>query len=171
MDKGTFASYGWIVITVIVIAIMIAFASPFGDFVVDGVKDAMTNFESTATEELAKERDNVKFDGAGSGGGSTPQVYELSGEWTWNDTLPIPSREGYIAEPVQFNQWYYYIYIQGDGLWYDDDLDPSDDMPTQVYDPTMTWFDDEYKTIDFGSTPQEVSEELYNYVRANATQQ
>ena len=53
MDKETFSSYGWLVITVIVIAIMIAFATPFGEFIVDAVKNVLLDFESTASSALA----------------------------------------------------------------------------------------------------------------------
>ena len=45
MDKETFSSYGWIVITVIVIAIMISFATPFGQFIVDAVKGVLEGFQ------------------------------------------------------------------------------------------------------------------------------
>ena len=53
MDKETFSSYGWIVITVIVIAIMIAFATPFGDFIVEAVKKVLTDFKDTAADALS----------------------------------------------------------------------------------------------------------------------
>ena len=52
MDKETFSSYGWIVITVIVIAIMIAFATPFGEFIRDAVQGILDNFQGTANEAL-----------------------------------------------------------------------------------------------------------------------
>ena len=52
MDKETFSSYGWIVVTVIIIAIMIAFATPFGKYVVEGVKALLADFNSTATDAL-----------------------------------------------------------------------------------------------------------------------
>ena len=53
MDKETFSSYGWIVITVIVIAIMIAFATPFGDFIVNAVKAVLNDFQDTAADALS----------------------------------------------------------------------------------------------------------------------
>lgn len=39
MDKNTLSNYGWIVIAVLVLSVMIALATPFGNF----VKDAITN--------------------------------------------------------------------------------------------------------------------------------
>ena len=53
MDKETFSSYGWIVITVIVIAIMIAFATPFGDFIVNAVKEILADFKATASDAIS----------------------------------------------------------------------------------------------------------------------
>ena len=53
MDKETFSSYGWIVITVIVIAIMISFATPFGQFIVDAVKDVLANFKESVDGAIA----------------------------------------------------------------------------------------------------------------------
>ena len=38
MDKETLSNYGWIVICVMVLAVMLAFASPFGNFVADAIK-------------------------------------------------------------------------------------------------------------------------------------
>ncbi len=38
MDKETLSNYGWIVICVMVLAVMLALASPFGNFVADAIK-------------------------------------------------------------------------------------------------------------------------------------
>ena len=38
MDKETLSNYGWVVICVLVLAVMIALAGPFGNFVADAVK-------------------------------------------------------------------------------------------------------------------------------------
>ncbi len=38
MDKETLSNYGWIVICVLVLAVMIALAGPFGSFIADAVK-------------------------------------------------------------------------------------------------------------------------------------
>ena len=52
MDKETFSSYGWVVITVIVIAIMITFASPFGNAIRDAVEDVLADFLATTENAL-----------------------------------------------------------------------------------------------------------------------
>ena len=44
MDKETLSNYGWVVICVIVLAIMIALATPFGEYIRDGVKALVNGF-------------------------------------------------------------------------------------------------------------------------------
>lgn len=44
MDKETLSNYGWVVICVIVLAIMIALATPFGQYIRDGVKQLVNGF-------------------------------------------------------------------------------------------------------------------------------
>ena len=61
MDKETFSSYGWIVITVIVIAIMIAFATPFGRYIVEGVQDVLGKFATTASGAVSGSYSFVNF--------------------------------------------------------------------------------------------------------------
>ena len=53
MDKETFSSYGWIVITVIVIGIMILFATPFGQHILTSVENILKSFQSTAESLLS----------------------------------------------------------------------------------------------------------------------
>lgn len=38
MDKSTLSNYGWVVIAVLVLSVMIALATPFGTYISDGVK-------------------------------------------------------------------------------------------------------------------------------------
>ena len=38
MDKQTLSNYGWVIITVLVLAVMIALATPFGTYISNGVK-------------------------------------------------------------------------------------------------------------------------------------
>lgn len=46
MDKETLSHYGWIVILVLILAVMLALASPFGTFVADAVKSTTAGFFS-----------------------------------------------------------------------------------------------------------------------------
>ena len=49
MDKETFSSYGWLVVTVIVIAAMIAFAPAFSKLITDSVDALLDSFGENAT--------------------------------------------------------------------------------------------------------------------------
>ena len=44
MDKETLSNYGWIVILVLILAVMLALASPFGEFVSTAIKDVTGGF-------------------------------------------------------------------------------------------------------------------------------
>ena len=46
MDKETLSNYGWIVILVLILAVLLALASPFGMFVADAVKATTAGFFS-----------------------------------------------------------------------------------------------------------------------------
>ena len=52
MDKETLSNYGWIVICVLVLAVMIALATPFGTFVADGFKATYTGLFQTGDSAL-----------------------------------------------------------------------------------------------------------------------
>ena len=39
MDKNTLSNYGWIVIAVLVLSVMIALATPFGSYIEQGIKN------------------------------------------------------------------------------------------------------------------------------------
>ena len=60
MDKETLSNYGWVVITVLVLAIMIALATPFGTYISDGVKSTTAGLFKAEQNAL-----NVALDGAG----------------------------------------------------------------------------------------------------------
>ena len=58
MDKETLSHYGWIVIVVLVLAIMLALATPFGTYVGDAVAETARGFVGTAENNLNE--DNIK---------------------------------------------------------------------------------------------------------------
>lgn len=63
MDRSTFSGWGSVICVVLVVAIMMAFATPFGQFVTEGVKSVMSDFKATANEALNE---------SGSSGGEEP---------------------------------------------------------------------------------------------------
>ena len=52
MDKETLSQYGWVVICVIVLAIMITLATPFGNEIKEAVVDAVEKLMDTASSAL-----------------------------------------------------------------------------------------------------------------------
>ena len=52
MDKETLSNYGWIVICVLVLSVMIALATPFGSFVSKGVGNTLNGFVDTNDNAL-----------------------------------------------------------------------------------------------------------------------
>ena len=57
MDKNTLSNYGWIVIAVLVLSVMIALATPFGQYIANGVTETYTGFGNTneSVMDLIKE--------------------------------------------------------------------------------------------------------------------
>ena len=89
MDKETLSNYGWIVICVLVLAVMIALAGPFGTFVADAVKSTtqgLFDVNQGALDAAGITIDDNAFvegnGGAGENGGTgqtplTPVAYEI----------------------------------------------------------------------------------------------
>ena len=55
MDKETLSHYGWIVILILVLSVMLAFATPFGQYVGTSVKQIAENFGITSSNNLSDE--------------------------------------------------------------------------------------------------------------------
>ena len=75
MDKETLSNYGWIVICVLVLAVLLAHATPFGTFVSDAVKtttQGLFDVSSTALETV-----DISTT-------STKTVY-FENNWNWSD--------------------------------------------------------------------------------------
>lgn len=66
MDKNTLSNYGWIVIAVLVLSVMIALATPFGEYIKAGVESTTAGLFDTSEKALnvvgmsAKEKDVLK---------------------------------------------------------------------------------------------------------------
>ena len=52
MDKNTLSNYGWIVIAVLVLAVMIALATPFGKYIESGVKSTTEGLFETSEKAM-----------------------------------------------------------------------------------------------------------------------
>lgn len=87
MDKNTLSNYGWIVIAVLVLSVMIALATPFGEYIKAGVESTTAGLFDTSEKALnvvgmsAKEKDVLKgnkiavFGTSISSGNSTETTY------------------------------------------------------------------------------------------------
>ena len=52
MDKNTLSNYGWIVIAVLVLSVMIALATPFGSYIENGVRSTVTGLFDTSEKAM-----------------------------------------------------------------------------------------------------------------------
>ena len=81
MDKNTLSNYGWIVIAVLVLSVMIALATPFGTYIEQGVRatteglfSTSQNAMNTAFGDLGVQIDDQTFEEGYTGGQSTPAI-------------------------------------------------------------------------------------------------
>ncbi len=81
MDKQTLSNYGWIVIAVLVLAVMIALATPFGNYVKAGVESTTAGLFDTSEKALnvvGMSAGNGSFEsGSGETGTQTPTEPEI----------------------------------------------------------------------------------------------
>lgn len=52
MDKETLSNYGWVVICVLVLVVMIALATPFGKFIAEAVKNTTQGLFGASSKAL-----------------------------------------------------------------------------------------------------------------------
>lgn len=87
MDKNTLSNYGWIVIAVLVLAVMMALATPFGSYIKSGVESTTQGLFDTSENAL-----NVVGMSAGDGsfesGTSAPEYDHNAPELHPSGTIP-----------------------------------------------------------------------------------
>lgn len=52
MDKETLSNYGWVVICVLVLVVMIALATPFGKYIAEAVKNTTQSLFNVSKEAM-----------------------------------------------------------------------------------------------------------------------
>lgn len=72
MDKQTLSNYGWIVICVLVLSVMIAMATPFGNYVKLAVESTTAGLFDTSESALNVVGMSAKGDGSSGSGTQTP---------------------------------------------------------------------------------------------------
>lgn len=70
MDKETLSNYGWIVICILVLSVMIALATPFGQYVAKGFEATYTGFGNTEIKALSVISDSIINNGDATDGGA-----------------------------------------------------------------------------------------------------
>lgn len=106
MDKETLSNYGWIVICVLVLAVMIALAGPFGNFVSDAVKSTTQGLFDTNQNALDAAgitiADQTFWEAQNSAKIYYDRVYAQQSEdgvaagiywWSWNGNKETISRD------------------------------------------------------------------------------
>ena len=197
MDKQTLSNYGWIVIAILVLVVMIALATPFGTYISDAVKSTtqgLFDVNQKAGAIVGLELPDQEFDksdmnqGAGDSGneeetpaGPETQEYKLSGTWLFNSTIDASAS---INEEINFTTSNYgeslkFIRIYTEKSYVDPmigqvyrlefDTETNNSRPSE-YTTDMGWSPGGQIEIIFNSE-QDVSEEFYNWFIANATQQ
>lgn len=100
-------------------------------------------------------------------------VPTVSGVWVFNETLPISTEDllqevNFISGGTEFVRMLRTYEAKEDT----NIVNYSDERGKESGDYYSNgWNGDEYRTIDFGTTPQEVSEEFYTWLTANAVKQ
>ena len=107
MDKETLSNYGWVVIVVIVLAIMIALATPFGNYIADGTKAILTKFSDDADIDVEfAEVENYTVLDSGECGDALTWELRSNGELRISGTGPMYDYVKYDAE--RQSPWYKY---------------------------------------------------------------
>ena len=141
MDKETLSNYGWVVIAVLVLSVMIALATPFGSFIANGIKSTTQGLFDVQQSAIGSvgltSIPNQSFDDTNAGGGNNsgdnggnqdqgdPEG-TVSGVWLFNETIIIYEDlyQGeefggyYIREDINFTsngQQYRLIGVEWDG--------------------------------------------------------
>ena len=102
-----------------------------------------------------------------SGGQPVPDDYTLDGVWTFNADPVLPSST--LNQSVEFysnDSHYASFMVTSDSIYYVGGADDSHSMI--AYKSSTGWAEIGLQSIDFGDTPQEVSEEFYNWLSDNA---
>ena len=96
------------------------------------------------------------------------QTYTVSGVWVFYDDVyldwgGVQEREATVNFTSNGTNFTKMKAKMHDALYYEDSL---------IFNPAKdVWTNNAYKTVDFGSTPQEVSQDFYEWFRSNAIKQ
>ena len=107
MDKKTLSNYGWIVVLVLVLAVLVSIATPFGQYIARAIKSTSEGFQEVNKNSLNAAdivTGNVEFEGGGYLGGGgvntgneyvsdytgpVPEMGKTAEEYTWEEIAQI----------------------------------------------------------------------------------
>lgn len=128
MDKSTLSNYGWIVIAVLVLAVMIALATPFGTYVKTGVENTTQGLFDTSEKAM----NVVGMSAKGDGGSGSVVMLEGDGQVINKSLMASPLRFRSSADINTFQS----VKINGETV------DPSNYVVTEG--STIITFDNNY---------------------------
>jgi hypothetical protein len=129
MDKETLSNYGWIVVAILVLTIMIAMATPFGKYIANAVEntaEGLFNVQQNALSAVGLEIPDQVFWKAQNGAqifydrvyarddGTTAGIWHRDGSMTivmWGDVKHIPASE---------------VSVDGNRVWVNDPFCPGE---------------------------------------------
>ena len=178
MDKETLSNYGWIVICILVLSVMIALATPFGSYIGNAVKSttqglfdvqqkAMGVAGLVVEDQAFSENENSSFETP-----VEPTADNLFGIWEFNETLSWTGKQMNIdvnfttfislghSQQTEFST----LRIVGD---YQHDLLYSDEKYNYSAVDNDVW--QTIRKVDFGTTGQAVSQDFFDWLVKNAT--
>jgi len=112
MDKETLSNYGWIVICVLVLAVMLALATPFGTFIADGFKATYTGLFQTGDNAMDTALGAVGIDT------STSPVIKIDQELSRSSNNPtiVDSNTYALSGKIEDNNGIKTLLINGSGV-------------------------------------------------------
>ncbi len=143
-----------------------------------GITDAEWNINVTDNGVTVTSKNNTTTPSTGS-------EFFISGTWKFNDTVTLQNVEQDIEYSVGANGPKYYRIevfssVEPKTTSYIEYINPNATGGSvseskfriyTLYNGNSSWSTGNYETINFGTAPQEVSEEFYNWFTSNATQQ
>ncbi len=116
MDRQTLSNYGWIVIAVLVLSVMIALATPFGQFIKLGAESTLFGLIGTSDNALGIITGNNSNDN-NSGGGEQTEPTIPNDALIFNEGELIPVDGIYIQGYIDENDnWVETNYLVGNGI-------------------------------------------------------
>ena len=135
---------------------------------VDNIKDKIDEWREDDTEESeTNKKDDT--DPSDTSGTSEPVKYTLSGVWKFNNSISsfdFPDQDvNFVSNSISFVEMKfengYLVYVVGDVM---SESAAEVDAETTL----LSFLDDSFSVVDFGTEPQEVSEEFYEWFTSNA---